>query len=779
MTLFGARRHSKRSVHDDASASFVTATKTESPLPLQCRGMDANADDADSPLSSPPPPSDVKACSWMEILAAHTDGEGDQNDDDEGKVGEGMGGKTRVTTTAEEEEKVNKTEEDGKRAGNINNLQTSSYPFASRYHGSPVWPTHDLWANELLAILLPTHPVTHRTKFLAVLAFLLAVLLLAVALGGATPHGGRTPQWAPYTAAVAVAALILWTCWYRRLLPLLFAVVRRRPGGGSAGDAAQKVWMDPRVQATSSRVKMHVPLRLFVDPYRAREAACQPCLARRRRSSQDVEEEVEEDNGTTTAAASGTGNDDDGGSNIVIVHPTPNVWLLDPLDWQFQLLPTVEEALALVSEDWAGKYQARDSSNHRASAGSPDNDDDSCSCSSWSPIAVPGNWMLQHPYSLRDIPIYTNQKYPFPCRPPVVPALNPTGVYRLQLDVEGLWPHDWPRRGGSGNDDGDGNGGIDDDGDQYSILLHGIESACWVYWNGTLLGYFQDSRLPSEFVIPNELLFLVQHSDDSDDGDGDGTRRRRSCGSGSGGPVVVVLHIVVARWSDGSYMEDQDHWWMAGIHRSVELVRRPRGADIMDYHVLARTEGSLAVSVSLRGRKRDQQQQQGGRRRQTPRRLVRARLYKDRQLTADGGCEMAAKEVWGQTRAVESHDVAAAVVVDFRATLPGVELWTAETPNLYTLLVEQLVESGGDTAVVAADSDGGGATDGRPGKNVVQCEACRVGFRTVEINTDRGGILQVNGRPITVCGINRHEHDPDHGKVVSLERMKQDIVILK
>ena len=108
----------------------------------------------------------------------------------------------------------------------------------------------------------------------------------------------------------------------------------------------------------------------------------------------------------------------------------------------------------------------------------------------------------------------------------------------------------------------------------YSLLLHGVESACYAYVNHELVGFSKDSRLPCEFDITKALLRQEE------------------------GPNE--LHLVVIRWSDGSYVEDQDHWWMAGIHRSVEIVRRPVGADIMDYRVQADADGHLGIVVDLR-----------------------------------------------------------------------------------------------------------------------------------------------------------------------------------
>ena len=101
-------------------------------------------------------------------------------------------------------------------------------------------------------------------------------------------------------------------------------------------------------------------------------------------------------------------------------------------------------------------------------------------------------------------------------------------------------------------------------------------------------------------------------------------------------------------------------------------------------------------------------------------------------------------------------------------TIPNIKQWTAETPNLYTLVVE----------LHNANSDG---SRGVSSERIIQCESCRVGFRTVSIDDDGSNhkLLKVNSKPIMIRGLNRHEHDPDTGKVVSLERTIQDITLFK
>ncbi|EEC47730.1 predicted protein, partial [Phaeodactylum tricornutum CCAP 1055/1] len=102
----------------------------------------------------------------------------------------------------------------------------------------------------------------------------------------------------------------------------------------------------------------------------------------------------------------------------------------------------------------------------------------------WKPMKVPSNWMMQG----YDKPIYTNMKYPWPCQPPLVPHENPTGVYRLFFDL--------PDAIHGGNDDEDDTHWKNVLLNDYSLLLHGVESCCQVVLNGAIVGFSKDSRLP-------------------------------------------------------------------------------------------------------------------------------------------------------------------------------------------------------------------------------------------------------------------------------------------
>ena len=363
-------------------------------------------------------------------------------------------------------------------------MKSKGSRFPSRHHDGIVGSGHDLIANELLVWLLPTHMRTHRIKFTVILFALIFTLfyysyysysysmngLIATATSTSTATTTRTTNNSIVVILSITVLILVWTYWYYHTT--LYA--------------SGKVWMDPTIPATN-RAEMHVPLRLFETVALARRAACLPQLV----SRQPKIVAKSTTTTTTTTTMMMTNNNAE----------TPNVLLLDDMNWKFQLLRTVEEALELVRNDTRNSNSNSDSNSNRDS----DSNSDSAKENKWSSIKIPGNWMLQ---GFDDVPIYTNQKYPFPCRPPNVPRQNPTGCYRLRLAL----PSDWKNES--------------DKDDQFSIMLHGIESACFVFWNGEPLGFFKDSRLPSEFFIPPQLLVDPKNRE-------------------------AVLHLVVARWSDG------------------------------------------------------------------------------------------------------------------------------------------------------------------------------------------------------------------------------------
>ncbi|MFM5819620.1 beta-galactosidase [Aeromonas sanarellii] len=303
-------------------------------------------------------------------------------------------------------------------------------------------------------------------------------------------------------------------------------------------------------------------------------------------------------------------------------------------------------------------------------------------------IRVPGNWQLDAVYpGLRpatDVPIYTNIKYPFPCDPPRVPAENPTGCYSREFAL----PADWLAGG------------------QIRVIFDGVDSAFHLFCNGRWVGYSQDSRLPAEF----DLSPFLQ--------------------AGSNRLAALVL-----RWSDGSYLEDQDMWRMSGIFRSVSLLHKP-ARHLMD----------IRVTPELDACYRD------------------ARLKVDLQVNEGCGLAVEARLYFGETLIAERRQplgtgaIDEKGVYDDRAELwlavAAPHKWSAETPHLYRLTLTLLDEQGAP----------------------IESEAYDVGFRAVEI---RGGLLRVNGQPLLIRGANRHEHHPATGHAVAPADMEQDLLLMK
>ncbi|MEU1009956.1 glycoside hydrolase family 2 TIM barrel-domain containing protein [Streptomyces sp. NPDC005890] len=169
----------------------------------------------------------------------------------------------------------------------------------------------------------------------------------------------------------------------------------------------------------------------------------------------------------------------------------------------------------------------------------------------WAQVTVPGHWVLQGHGS----PIYTNHLYPFPVDPPRVPTENPTGDHLRVFDL----PADWPADGAA------------------VLRFDGVESCARIWLNGTELGEFKGSRLPHEFSV-GHLLKTVGN----------------------------VLAVRVHQWSAGSYLEDQDQWWLPGIFRDVTLLHRPAGS-VQDFFVHASYDhlsgtGTLRVDSDVAGR---------------------------------------------------------------------------------------------------------------------------------------------------------------------------------
>jgi len=313
-------------------------------------------------------------------------------------------------------------------------------------------------------------------------------------------------------------------------------------------------------------------------------------------------------------------------------------------------------------------------------------------------VDVPGNWTLQ---GTEDRPHYTNVRMPFPEHPPDLPEVCPTAVHRRAISSP---------RSGRGSDD------------RVFLRVEGAESVHAVYLDGTFVGYGTDSRLPSEYELTAHLPGA----------DGEGTAASEH-----------DLAIVVARYSAHSFIEDQDQWWMAGLHRSVVIETRPAVhiADVVcdaDYEPADGT-GSLVVTCEV----------------DVPAGSALGMGWTTRVTVRDPDGAL----IGAPAEPVVPHDADAVNVFDGHRTRHRVGLvraraWSAETPDLYTIEVE-LVDPKG----VSVDQ-----------------VATRCGFRRVEV---RDRQLLVNGMPVWIFGVNRHDHHPDRGKAVDVDDMRADLVAMR
>ncbi|WCJ39089.1 Beta-galactosidase [Euphorbia peplus] len=321
--------------------------------------------------------------------------------------------------------------------------------------------------------------------------------------------------------------------------------------------------------------------------------------------------------------------------------------------------------------------------------------------SEWKTLPVPSNWQM-HGF---DRPIYTNVVYPFPLDPPYVPEDNPTGCYRTYFQI----PKEWQGR---------------------RILLHfeGVDSAFGAWINGVSVGYSQDSRLPAEFEITDFCY---------------------PCDSGKNN----VLAVQVIRWSDGSYLEDQDHWWLSGIHRDVLLLSKPQ-VFIADYFFksnLAENFASADIQVEV---KIDSSQE-------TPKDKILANFSIEAAIydtgswySSDEYSKLISSKV-ADLKLIPSFDpILGFLGYVLEGKIEKPRLWSAEQPNLYILVVTLKDVSG----------------------HVVDCESCVVGIRQVSKAPKQ---LLVNGQPVVIRGVNRHEHHPRVGKTNIESCMVKDLVLMK
>ena len=328
--------------------------------------------------------------------------------------------------------------------------------------------------------------------------------------------------------------------------------------------------------------------------------------------------------------------------------------------------------------------------------------------SSWTDFKVPANWE-NNGYGT---PIYVSAGYPFRIDPPRVMSepkktyttfveRNPVGQYRREFACPAHWQ-------GSG---------------QTFLRFDGAMSAFYVWINGALVGYSQGSMEPSEFNVTRYL---------------------------NKGKNLIAVEVY--KYSDGSYLEDQDFWRFGGIHRSITLFHTA-DVRINDFSVRTQLDDSyidatlqvdpeLAVFGSERGkgyRVVARLEDANGR--------VISSAWADAEPILDLDHKASVMNEWFPQRGPRKTG---RISMEVKNPLK----WTAETPNLYSLYL--------------CLNDSNGMT-----REQVRTQ---VGFRKVEV---KNGLLLVNGKPIRFRGVNRHEHDPLTARVMSEERMLQDILLMK
>lgn len=294
--------------------------------------------------------------------------------------------------------------------------------------------------------------------------------------------------------------------------------------------------------------------------------------------------------------------------------------------------------------------------------------------SSWDDIAVPGPWELQG----FGKPIYTNIKYPFEKNPPFIKGLfdngSPVGSYVRTFELPESWMSD-----------------------KIYIKFGGVSSAYYLWINGQKVGYAQDSFLPSEFDITPYV---------------------------KAGENTVALQVF--RWSDGSYIEDQDGWRLSGIMRDVYVHHAPK-THIRDFFVYSDLDkdykdADLNVEIDLAG---DVQGMN-----------LEVTLYDGKKKVAQFASPVGGLQCALSTKVLEPKK------------------WTAETPNLYNVVMK------------LKDAKG----------NTVDEVSCSTGFRKIEIDGRR---FLLNGQAVKMRGVNRVEHDPFTGKYVTKERVHEEVLLMK
>lgn len=299
----------------------------------------------------------------------------------------------------------------------------------------------------------------------------------------------------------------------------------------------------------------------------------------------------------------------------------------------------------------------------------------------WDDIRVPGNWQVQG----YGYPHYTDLIYPFPIDPPKVPSKNPTGCYRRNFRV----PKNFENK-------------------NIILRFEGVDSGFHLWVNGKFVGYSQGSRMPSEFDITEYIHFDNMNS----------------------------LSVRVYQFTDGTYLEDQDQWWLSGIFRDVSLFCREK-IHINDFFIRTDLDEEykdsiLNIELNIKNTSVNAVDNY----------KIQFEIFEDNYIIAN--------------QCIDGISVkgSSGLKLNAHINLKNPKKWSAETPDLYSLFIKLIDENDGIAEVIPQ----------------------KIGFRKIEL---KGGNFLVNGKAIMLRGVNRHESHPDLGRYVPFDHMLKDVLLMK
>lgn len=302
----------------------------------------------------------------------------------------------------------------------------------------------------------------------------------------------------------------------------------------------------------------------------------------------------------------------------------------------------------------------------------------------WDEISVPSNWQMEGYGN----PKFRNIALTFENDPPNVPDYyNPVGCYKRTFKI----PSEWKNM-------------------EIMLRFEGIKSASYVWINGKKAGYNQGGFEPAEYNITS---YLKRGKND--------------------------ISVQVIRFSDGSYLENQDMWRLSGIYRDVILYAQP-GVHISDFYhttdlVHDYKDAILNVELDIVN--------------STKKELTAHAIEVD--ILDEDHLSILNRKLVARNIGIASSSTAKVALSGF---VQNPLKWSAEQPNLYTITYELKNDQG----------------------NTIEAFTERIGFREVELE---GEVLRVNGIAVKLNGVNSHMHHPEHGQAVPYETMKKDLLIMK